>query len=419
MKKIRNFALLPVLVFTVVMINWAWSRSSESAEKKSQISKHAVPELLKRNAAIGNGEEVEFVLTAYDNSIDALQNDPTNTDAYLRLAELFILEARATGEHGHYYPAALKMVETVLNAETKDDDAAFRALSLKASVLLSLHRFSDGLETAEEAVKLNPYNAQIYGALVDGNVELGNYEEAVKAADKMISIRPDLRSYSRVSYLREIHGDVEGAIEALEMAVSSGYPGYEDKAWARTTLGKLYETYGNLKKAEEQYLITLTERQDYPFAIAGLASIKMAQKDYREAEKLLKQACEVIPEVSFFEQLADLYKETGREDEAHALCLEILEMYEEDKESGHNMNLDLAKFNLHAMADYDKSLELALEEQANRPDNVEVNEVLALIYLKKEDYQKASKYIEKAMLTNIKEPEVLSLAERIEAGNGQ
>ena len=50
-------------------------------------------------------------------------------------------------------------------------------------------------------------------------------------ADKMVSIRPDLRSYSRISYLREIHGDMPGAIEAMKMAIQAGYPGYEDRAW--------------------------------------------------------------------------------------------------------------------------------------------------------------------------------------------
>jgi hypothetical protein len=54
--------------------------------------------------------------------------------------------------------------------------------------------------------------------LVDGNVEMGNYATAIEEADKMISIRPDIRSYSRASYLREIHGDYPGAIDAMKLA---------------------------------------------------------------------------------------------------------------------------------------------------------------------------------------------------------
>ena len=109
----------------------------------------------------------------------------------------------------------------------------FEALTFKALIHLSQHHFTEGLEVAERAKKINPYNAFIHGILVDANVELGNYTAAVAAADKMISIRPDLRSYSRISYLREIHGDYKGAIEAMQLAVDAGVPGEEGTEWAR------------------------------------------------------------------------------------------------------------------------------------------------------------------------------------------
>ena len=63
------------------------------------------------------------------------------------------------------------------------------------------------LIVAHKAQQVNPYNAYVYGLLVDGNVEMGNYDTAVAYADKMVGVRPDLTSYSRVSYLREIFGD--------------------------------------------------------------------------------------------------------------------------------------------------------------------------------------------------------------------
>ena len=64
-------------------------------------------------------------------------------------------------------------------------------------VLLSQHHFSDGLAMANQAVAINSYNAFVYGLVIDGNVETGNYDEAVKNSDKMVSIRPDLSSYSQ------------------------------------------------------------------------------------------------------------------------------------------------------------------------------------------------------------------------------
>ena len=148
-------------------------------------------------------------------------------------------------------------------------------------------------------MKLNGYNAQIYGGLVYANVEMGNYAKAVALCDKMMSIRPDIRSYSRVSYLCEIHGETEGAIEAMKLAVSAGYPGQEDHARARLTLGNLYQNNGNLTQAQAQYRQILNERPNYPFAIAALAGVEAKKGNPAEAEKLLKMACDIIPEVGF------------------------------------------------------------------------------------------------------------------------
>jgi len=138
----------------------------------------------------------------------------------------------------------------------------------KASVLLSLHRFAEAKTLGEKALQLNPHSADIYGVLVDANVELGQYQQAITYADKMVSIRPDLRSYSRISYLREIHGMVDESIAAMKMAVAAGYPGMEQTEWARLTLGHLYDRYGMPDSALLQYAIALGSRTNFPVALA-------------------------------------------------------------------------------------------------------------------------------------------------------
>ncbi len=383
----------------------------------------SLPKLLDRNAAIRNGKEWDDVQNFYAARRRELQQNPNATEPRLKLAELFIQEARVTGEHPHYYPAALQMLDEVLamipqdnpaGLKTDQKDLLFRSLSAKASVQLSLHDFAHALETANKAVAINPHNAQIYGALVDANVELGHYARAVEMADKMVSIRPDLRSYSRVAYLREIHGDVQGSIDALTMAVKAGYPGQESTAWARLTLGNLYKTYGDLKDAELQYQIILAERQDYPFAIAALGEIEMKKQHYAKAEELLKKACSIIPEVSFYEKLATLYKQTGRQSEYDALLPEISRMMQEDMEKGHNMSLELAAFHCDYLSDYDRALQYALGEYAKRPDNIDVNRLIARIYCAKKDLNKAREYFEKASVTHSKHPELSTMKKMLE-----
>ncbi len=186
----------------------------------------------------------------------------------------------------------ISLVDAVLKKEPNN----FDALTLKAVVLLSQHHFAEGLEIGKQAAPLNPYNAFIYGILCDGNVELGNYQEAVNMADKMVATRPDIRSYSRVSYLREIYGDMPGAIQAMKLAVSAGYPGLEQTEWARMILAHLYEYSGKLDSAQMQYAIALEERPDYAFAIAGLGRIEKAKQNYAEAIKYYEKAKGMILE---------------------------------------------------------------------------------------------------------------------------
>ena len=294
----------------------------------------------------------------------------------------------------------------------KDMNLEFLGLSTKASVQLSQHEFQEALATAERAISINPHNAQIYGALVDAHVELGNYDKAVEAADKMVSIRPDLRSYSRVSYLREIHGDIDGAEEAMMSAVKAGAPGYESTAWARLTLGELYQRYGEPEKARAQYETILQERPNYPFAIAAIGQLALDEGDYEEAEKYVQQAADIIPEVGYYIQLAEIYKKTGREEEMKAIEDEIFEMLQDDVDSGHNMDLEYAHFYRDHFGDYDKALEYTEREYKKRPNNIDVNRMLAMLYTDKGMSDKAAGYLSVAASTDSKHPELLALSAR-------
>jgi len=236
-------------VTLLVLSSCGENKSNDSTVDSSK----DIPALLDRNEKIRYGKEWDDVSNNYQTLKLAIQKNENDHEAKIKMANLFIREARVTGEHGHYYPAALAMTNRIINSTTKVNNVEFLALVTKAGVQLSLHEFKGALETGQKAIQLNNKNAQIYGVLTDCYVELGQYEKAVEMADIMISIKPDLRSYARISYLREIHGQIPEAIEAMKMAIEAGVPGYEDTAWAMLTLGELYERYGEPDKAKLLY----------------------------------------------------------------------------------------------------------------------------------------------------------------------
>jgi tetratricopeptide (TPR) repeat protein len=371
---------------------------------ESALSQLEIPYLKGRKEGLGTPDEVTHVATIYDTQKSLLKKDPKNADAYLSLAELFMNEARITGEHPYYYPAALQMIAAIPNLAQQKEEIQFKALYYKSSVLLSMHEFQKALVEGENARRIFPHESGTYGVLIDANVELGNYDEAVRLSDVMVGMRPDLRSYSRVSYLREIHGDPKGAIEAMNMAVDAAMPGYEQSAWVRLTLAKLYETYGQLDEAKMHYTILLQERPEYPFAYNGLASVAMKQGNAKEAEELLNKAIALIPEVAFYEQKADLLRSTGRDADADKTVQEILKMMEEDQASGHQVDLELAAVQLrlaHDPASAQASAQKALDA---RPNNIDVNAMMAEIAYAKGDLPAAQSYMKVALRTGSQDP---------------
>ncbi|HMR90516.1 MAG TPA: tetratricopeptide repeat protein [Saprospiraceae bacterium] len=411
--KNRNLVFIFISIFysvtLLVLSSCGENKSNDSAVDSSK----EIPALLDRNEKIRYGKEWDDVSNNYQTLKLAIQKNENDHEAKIKMANLFIREARVTGEHGHYYPAALAMTDRIINSTTKVNNMEFLALVTKAGVQLSLHEFKGALETGQKAIQLNNKNAQIYGVLTDCYVELGQYDKAVEMADIMISIKPDLRSYARISYLREIHGQIPEAIEAMKMAIEAGVPGYEDTAWAMLTLGELYERYGEPDKAKLLYEEILAERPDYPFAVGALGAIYLKKNDIKQAEAITLKAMDIIPEVGFYTQLAEIYKIQGRTEEMTKIMEEVFVMLKDDEESGHNMNLEYANIYLDILDKPDMALQYAQKEFEKRPDNIDVNRMMARIYNAKSDQEMTQKYKLAASVTNSKHPELEPLMAKI------
>lgn len=358
---------------------------------------------------------------AIEGLLKNIELNPQDYKSKLSLSQAYIQEARITGDHAYYDQAALELLDDVIKNEPKN----FDALCCKATVLMSQHHFTEGLAVARQALPINPNSAFIYGLLCDGYVELGKYADAVKMCDKMISIRPDIRSYARVSYLREIHGDLNGAIAAAKLAVSAGYPGLEQTEWTRMILAHLYENKGILDSAEVQYKTALVERPDYPFAIAGLSHLAKLKGDYKLAISGYKKAKGMINEYSFADELTDLYKLNNEPQKAKQSSEEVIAMLspladagESSSAHGHYADKELAYAYLK-VPDTESALKHAMTEYERRPDNIDVCESVAWVNYKKGNYAEANKMIDKALRTNSKNPTLLCHAGLIKLKAGQ
>ena len=404
----RSFTLYTILLFIIGGSALFVLNSCQSNEKKLQqyISEQNpmdIPDLIERTGPLATAIEWTKTKEKVAELKEKITKKPEDTKLRLQAATIFITEQRITGEHHFYYAA----IEKILNGVLSLDSNNFEAKVYKASLRMSQHQFADALKIAEEARAINPNNAYVYGILVDANVELGNYAEAVAVSDKMQALKPSLESYSRASYLREIYGDYNGSIEAMKLAVKAGLPGSEPQSWSRNVLGDLFYNVGNYKEAKAAYEENLILRPSYAPSMAGLAKIETLNKNYPRALALLDSANNIMQQNSFVEQKADVYTAMGDTAKAAAQYKEVQKLLISDAATpGHSVSLELTRSFIKTNQ-WDSAHKYGMMEYSVRPKNIDVNNELAWIAYNQKDMAKAKEYLKTALSTGSKNPELL------------
>ncbi|MCI0535964.1 MAG: tetratricopeptide repeat protein [Verrucomicrobiales bacterium] len=129
-----------------------------------------------------------------------------------RLGWLYVAKARASHDPGFY-----RLAEHCALALQATGAKSSEALLLRGHVSQSLHRFKEAETIARELVAQRDL-AFDHGLLGDALADQGKLNEAIAAYQRMVDLRPDLQSYSRVAHARWLKGDLSGAIEAAELA---------------------------------------------------------------------------------------------------------------------------------------------------------------------------------------------------------
>src|SRR5215212_9544297 len=311
--------------------------------------------------------------TALDARIRTLQDTLRGGDertlglASTMLGQAYLQKARETGDPG-YYPKAEALFQQALASDGDDVDAIVGL----GTLALARHQFAVALDWGEQARALAPYHAAAYGVIGDAQVELGRYDEAIETVQAMIDLRPDLSSYSRVSYLRELMGDREGALIAMKQAATAGSAYVENVAWARVQLGNLRFDGGDLAGAASEYAAALAALPGYAPGLAGQARVAAAGGDLDRAAELYEQAVRTIPLPEYVVGYGDVLTAAGHPDEAsaqYALVAAIQQLY---AANGVDTDLELALYTAdHGRPeDLPRAVEQARAQVAVRPSIV-------------------------------------------------
>ena len=207
-----------------------------------------------------------------------------------QLGDAYLQKARETADPA-FYRQAEALFEQARRAAPQD---AGPLIGL-GTLALARHDFRLALELAERARHLAPDVVRPYGVLVDAQVELGRYRDAARSLQRMVDLKPNLASYARVSYFRELHGDLGGAVEAMRLAVSAGGDSPESVAYVQTLLGNLEFSRGRLRAAGTAYASALSRLPGYVPALAGRARLDASTGRLGRALKTLRRVTQRLP----------------------------------------------------------------------------------------------------------------------------
>jgi tetratricopeptide (TPR) repeat protein len=385
----------PALLFFIAIALGACSTQLAESPRADTVENATLPTADK---------EVEAALKFIDKA-------PESPTAYNQLAVLYMRRSRQTGDFSFNSKA-----EAAINRalEFAPDDPAAR--KLKASLHLSFHRFKEAAELATQLLKEFPDDSFLFGVLTDAYMELGEYDRAVAAAQKMVDLKPGTAAYARVAQLRSLHGDHAGALNSMTQAARSADPKEtETQSWCLVQLGDEYWKYGEFAKAEKVYDEALSVFPGHFLALASKGRVLAAKGDLEEAEKFLADSQNRIPAAAAIINLGHVYALRGEAERAKQQY-ELVEVVEEKLGAAGDQK-KLALFWADRDVKLIEALAIAENEYALRKD-IYTADVLAWCLYKNGKLPEAKKKIDVAMRLKTKDARIKYHAGMIQKGLG-
>ena len=199
-------------------------------------------------------------------------------------------------------PEALSLQAQVLAAESRPMDALallVRArkmvpedtdvILLMAQISMSQHYFEDAIPLLESGIAIAPKRIDLHAALGESYLMADRNDKAIGEIEKVLAVAPSARSYALLGLAYQRLGRFEEAKQAF----SDGLKLDAHNASCLFHLGFIAERQGDAAAAEARFEAALRANPGYADALLELANLRIAARNFSQAEELLKKYVQV------------------------------------------------------------------------------------------------------------------------------
>ena len=227
---------------------------------------------------------------------------------YAALGNTYLARARETGD-----PAFYSRAERAFDRRRCGSDPAERGRAGRRRHAGRTAATTSAKSSGSAARRAAPRRelARPLTVIADAQIELGRYRDAARTIQRLVDTKPGLPAYARVSYYRELHGDVIGALSRDAVCRLGRRQCRRAPRTSRRSLGDLELTRGRTAAARDAYRSALRDVPDFPQALTGLARIDAAGGALRRAAARLRRSTNRLPLTTALTLLAEVETRAG------------------------------------------------------------------------------------------------------------
>jgi len=295
--------------------------------------------------------------------LEALKIDPRYLPARLALGELQLVRGQN--------PEAVQSAEEVLNT----DHANLQAHLIRATGLMNMRENQKARGELERVLKLYPKSNDAWFRLGELDYVERHYPDAEKDFQALIEGN-DPRGVPGMVEAQVAEGHPDQAVKLLEDNVRR----FPDRFDYGFELAVLCSKTGRLAEATAEFQKLIDKKPNSPELYVRMGETKRAAGDIQGAIAAFKKADDLDPRnIGGHLDLAMTYEHMGRDAEASKAYEDVIKIQPDNVEALNN----LAYLKADGNVDLDQALAFAQRAQQKRPNDPNVVDTVALIYIRK------------------------------------